>query len=632
MSALKTAVFDIESDGLLDEATTIHCLVYRDLSTKEVVSLTSPEDMVRFFQEYTTVIGHNIIMYDLPLVEKLLGIKYEGRTIDTLVLSWYINPSWRTHGLASIGEMYGIPKPPIDDWENLTVEEYVHRCTEDVEINYVYWRDLWSVLISLYETPKSANRLINYLTFKMDCARRQSQHGWKLNENLVDTWISRLSEQIEHSLEVLTSSMPPKPVWKRANPPAKMFKRNGDISVAGQKWKDICEKEGKPSDGEGFDYISEHEAPNPNSPQQVKEWFFSLGWEPDEFNYIRADDGSFRKVPQVYIKDSGGQLSGSVIKLSKNHKEIEEFVGLSVAKHRLSILEGFKEAVDSRGYLKAEIGGLTNTLRFKHRAPLVNLPGVGREYGEVIRGALTCEEGEVLCGSDMSSLEDRTKQHYIYPFDPDYVSQMLSDDFDPHLDLALEAGAVTEGEVKAYKEGSLSDEEVQRIKDIRHNYKQGNYACVYGAGEDKLSLTLGISKEEARNIIEAYWRKNRAVRECTEDLPVKRCNGADWLFNPVSKFWYSLRSEKDKFSTLNQSTGVFCFDTWVRCLRTESNGEYDTIIGQFHDEVIGRYPKEKQEDVRKFYKECIKKANEILRLNRELDVDVQFGKDYSEIH
>jgi hypothetical protein len=34
-----------------------------------------------------------------------------------------------------------------------------------------------------------------------------------------------------------------------------------------------------------------------------------------------------------------------------------------------------------------------------------------------------------------------------------------------------------------------------------------------------------------------------------------------WLYNPVSKFWYSA-IYKDIFSTLNQGTGVYCFDTW----------------------------------------------------------------------
>ena len=76
--------------------------------------------------------------------------------------------------------------------------------------------------------------------------------------------------------------------------------------------------------------------------------------------------------------------------------------------------------------------------------PLVNLPGVDKPYGDVIRGVLTCPEGYTLCGSDMTSLEDTTKRHYMKPLDPDYVEEMSREGFDPHLDLALFAGDITQ--------------------------------------------------------------------------------------------------------------------------------------------------------------------------------------------
>ena len=62
--------------------------------------------------------------------------------------------------------------------------------------------------------------------------------------------------------------------------------------------------------------------------------------------------------------------------------------------------------------------GLTNTLRFKHAKPLVNLPAVDKPYGKEIRGCLTCPEGYTLCGADMTSLEDTTKRHYMKPSRP----------------------------------------------------------------------------------------------------------------------------------------------------------------------------------------------------------------------
>ena len=46
----------------------------------------------------------------------------------------------------------------------------------------------------------------------------------------------------------------------------------------------------------------------PNSSAQVKDWLFSLGWNPQTFKYIKEDDGSEREIPQIYIQGSGGTI------------------------------------------------------------------------------------------------------------------------------------------------------------------------------------------------------------------------------------------------------------------------------------------------------------------------------------
>src|SRR5699024_99673 len=73
-------------------------------------------------------------------------------------------------------------------------------------------------------------------------------------------------------------------------------------------------------------------------------------------------------------------------------------------------------------------------------------------YGEQIRGSIIApDEDSVLCGSDMASLEDTTKQHYMYFFDPDYVTQMRIPGFDPHLDIAILANMMTPEQSAAHK-------------------------------------------------------------------------------------------------------------------------------------------------------------------------------------
>ena len=63
-------VFDIETDGLLEEATKIHVLCWMD---KGELNWTHDYDRMRkFFTEADTLVGHNIIRFDIPVVEKLL--------------------------------------------------------------------------------------------------------------------------------------------------------------------------------------------------------------------------------------------------------------------------------------------------------------------------------------------------------------------------------------------------------------------------------------------------------------------------------------------------------------------------------------------------------------------------------
>ena len=285
------------------------------------------------------------------------------------------------------------------------------------------------------------------------------------------------------------------------------------------------------------------------------------------------------------------------------------------------MVNGFLDTVDEEGYVQAQAQGLTNTLRFKHRV-VVNLPGVDKLYGADIRGCLVAPEGYELAGSDMSSLEDRTKQHYMWDYDPAYVKDMMTPDFDPHLDLAGFAGELTPLQIAMHKAKQEDHGGVRKL------YKGVNYACVYGAGGPRVAITAGVSERRGYELVEAYWKRNWSVKAIAEDQVVKTCNGSKWLFNPVSKLWYSLRHEKDRFSTLNQGTGVYCFDTWVKHVR--KNGP--PLLAQFHDEVVLLVRKGKRDKATAHLKAAIKKTNEELKLNRELDCSVDFGPSYADIH
>jgi len=669
-------VIDIETDGLLSTKVHVMSVGYKDNDGEWKVKSTPDYDTMKDIMENpdNTVVGHFFKMFDSVELERVLGFKVEARVIDTLALAWYIFPERRngTFGLKAFGKDYGIDKPEIEDWENLTYEDYKHRCEEDVKINIALWEDILSRLVELYGSSKRANSLIKYLMFKMDCLVEQQRILTKIDVDKVRENIGILTPMLKEKEEALIEAMPPGPIIKSRpsqmynvrvkEAPKKMYKSDGELSKIGEKWvaylnakklplstTEVEESKLSANAEKWYEFIKEKGLPlttevvyntaNPSSTNQVKDWLFSLGWEPEIFN-----DGANGPVPQIRNKDR--ELCSSVLDLASKDPAINELDGLTVINHRLGVLNGFLDTVDEDGYCIAGAAGFTNTLRLRHSKPIVNLPGVSGDIqkamdsgmskeeavaanlrdGQIIRECVVAPEGYVVLGSDIASLEDSTKRHYMYDYDPDYVIEQMEEGFDPHLDLALRAGAITEDELVLYKEG---DKETQdRLKPIRHVYKVANYSCIYGVGAEKLGKTVGMKTKESKELIQSYWDRNWSIKQLPNDIEVKTIDDQMWLLNPVSRLWYSVRSERDIFSTLNQGTGAFVFDIWLKFMMK------DGIIPflQYHDEMVALVPEGQEDEARTIVEESMDKVNDLLRLNIDITVDVQFGKTYADVH
>lgn len=698
---MKTCIFDIEANGLNPDKIWVLSAAIYSMGEWRIKSTTDYDEMRKFFSGVDVIVGHNIARWDIPVIERLLDIKVDAKIIDTLGISWYLYPDKIQHGLEYWGEDFGIPKPKITDeewlgplegesWEDFN-KKMRHRCEEDVKINCKLWDKQSKDLDNLYDEDESqVKRIIDYLMFKLDCAREAEEERWKLDVDRAEVELGTLKLLKREKIEQLKEAMPKVIEYATMERPSSLYtagttyskpttytKADGTLSVAGERFKERCESQGvdpeiveevyipsttlthraikwldllesqglSENHTEPVTYIKSKKKANPNSVPQVKDWLSSLGWKPINFDY--KDN---RQIPQIRVDEGSGKtLCPSVKKLITKEPNIEALEGLTILTHRIGILKGYLSNVDDEGYLQARISGLTNTLRFKHSV-IVNLPSVKKPYGDIVRGVLVAPEGYELCGSDMSSLEDRTKQHYMWKFDPEYVKEMQTPDFDPHLALAEFAGALTPEQVKShkrytyyknlYKNAAEAGEE-EEAKDLyelfkneqdfsyeRHLYKTANYSCTYGAGGKKLALTLDIPESEGHAIVEAYRNKNWAINAIADDCTVKQSLGTMWLWNPVSKFWYSLRHNKDRFSTLNQGTGVYCFDIWIANFRKKGI----KLTGQMHDEIITKTKKGQRENVEGILRDAMVLTNKQLKLNRELGIDVQFGDNYAEIH
>lgn len=634
------AIFDIETDSL--DATKIHCLVKTQFRAgkRQVFQYTTYGGMRQALEEEDILVGHNIVRFDIPVAKRLLNANITARLIDTLAISWYLFPWQKVHGLDEWGDTLGIKKPPIDNWVDLPVETYVYRCTEDNKINEKLFNMQVANLKAIYGED-GIDRIMNYLTWKMDCAREQEEVKWRIDVEKCKNGLAELIAEEKKRVEALQVAIPDNLLYRKVKRPKVPFKKDGSQSANGKKWFDILEELGLPPDyNDIIKVVCGTEKGNPGSPVQVKRWLESLGWVPQTFKFAKDKKHQItRKIPQINNSDSTG-VCPSVKKLFEKEPALENLEGLAVVRHRIGILKGFLREMNANGFVKAEIAGLTNTLRFQHKT-VVNLPKVSRPYGELIRGCLIApDDNHVLCGSDMSSLEDTTKQHYMYYFDPEYVREMRVPGFDPHLSIAVFAGMCTEDDSNFYKwfdkekenKGfAPTAEQIGRfkaIKKIRGDAKIVNFSAVYGVGAAKMALTTGWSIGKCKKLLDAYWKLNKAVKMVANSCSVRVVNQQMWLYNPVSKLWYSLRFEKDKFSTLNQGTGVYCFDTNIKHIRKRGV----KICGQFHDEHAEPVIKGREDEHRALLEAAIADTNEELKLNVPLGISVDFGHSYADIH
>ena len=73
-------VFDLESDGLYNDVTKIHCLAIYDSETDETIAYNDVGNCepisrgVQRLEDAEIIAGHNVISYDIPVLQKNLPV------------------------------------------------------------------------------------------------------------------------------------------------------------------------------------------------------------------------------------------------------------------------------------------------------------------------------------------------------------------------------------------------------------------------------------------------------------------------------------------------------------------------------------------------------------------------------
>ena len=133
---------------------------------------------------------------------------------------------------------------------------------------------------------------------------------------------------------------------------------------------------------------------------------------------------------------------------------------------------------------------------------LQNIP-IRTELGRRIRRAFVAEKGNKIISADYSQLELRLLAHITQ-------DQVMLDAFQKNEDIHSRTARLVFG--------AKTDEE---LKEARRFAKIVNFAIAYAIEPWGLSQRVGITRQEARKVIDDYYNTYKGVRRYMEEVPVR---------------------------------------------------------------------------------------------------------------
>ena len=369
---MKRLAIDVETDGL--DATKIWCAVTKDIDTNEVNTWKEATGLRQYINEQDLLIGHNIIGFDLPVLNRLWNLNTESNPLrDTLIMSRLLNPVLeKGHSLDSWGERLGLKKGDFNDFGGGLSEDMVAYCIQDVEISHSLFTHLDAGLLDWGKSVDLEHEVAVVV-------KKQEQNGFKLDVPKCMVMLANWQQTLMDIEEELQQVFQP---------------------ITTQRFSDKTGKQLK----------DKVEVFNPGSRKQIAERLMSLGWKPTkqtEKGSVIVDEKVLQtvRIPQA--------------------KPILRYLLLQ---KRVAQVKSWVENVSDRGRVHCQVrtnGAITG--RMTHSKPnLAQVPRVGSEYGEECRSVWIVDEGNVLLGADASGLELRMLAHYMD--DPVYTREILEGD------------------------------------------------------------------------------------------------------------------------------------------------------------------------------------------------------------
>lgn len=124
-------LFDLETDGLYNNVTRIHCVAIRDLDNGETYVFNDQGNQqpisraITMLEDADVILGHNIINYDIPVIQKFYPWFTPAKALDTLLLSRLYHPN-----ILEIDKQRNWKHMPLQLYGRHSLEAYGYRLGE----------------------------------------------------------------------------------------------------------------------------------------------------------------------------------------------------------------------------------------------------------------------------------------------------------------------------------------------------------------------------------------------------------------------------------------------------------------------------------------------------------------------
>ena len=584
---MSKAFFDIETDGL--KATRVHCIcAMLDNNESTIYNFIGENNYGQFrdwldSESVNSLVGHNIISFDVPILRRLSGLGWDFDLRDTLVLSRLSNPSLEGgHSLRAWGERLGTYKDDYTGgWEEFNTD-MLQYCKQDVRVTKALYEHL-------NEQEDTASAEIEHKTANI--IQKQTDNGMALNEKRAYELLAEMKEKVLDIEDEVHKRFEPLPVWIPLNfPDGKTCNKDGRTSKRyqaqldkGAHWRDVPSN---PID-RSWGYYTYPEF-NLGSRQQIGRYLQHFGWKPKEF----TEKGN------VIVNES--VLSGV------DMPEAQQIAEYLMLQKRVAQVQSWVDAIEIdgrvRGYVNP-IGAVTG--RMTHSKPnMAQVPASYSPYGKECRKLWTVPKGYKLVGCDASSLELRMLAHYMN--DSDYTEEVISGDI--HSTNQKSAGLATRDQAKTFI-----------------------YAFLYGAGDEKVGTIVGGGRKIGRTVKKQFLDNTPALKSLRERVTTASKRG--YLIGlDGRRIW--VRSEHSALNTLLQGAGAIIMKKALVLLDEYAilKGIDYKIIGNIHDEIQSEVHEKDAEVFGEIAVMAIKKAGEEFNLNCPLDGQYKVGETWEQTH